>query len=96
MNNRKTKIVCSMGPTTENLDVVCDLLRSGMNVARFNFSHGTHESHQTVIDTFKKVRKESGQPGADRRYLLFLSGRGVQLLCGAAVHDSVPGQFQPV
>ena len=38
MNNRKTKIVCSMGPTSESLDVVCDLLRSGMNVARFNFN----------------------------------------------------------
>ena len=51
MKGRKTKIVCSMGPTTENLEVVCDLLRSGMNVARFNFSHGTHEYHKKNIET---------------------------------------------
>ena len=59
---RRTKIVCTLGPASDNAAMLKKLVACGMNVARLNFSHGTHESHQKVIDTFKKVRKESDQP----------------------------------
>ena len=55
---RKTKIVCSLGPSSSTDDVVRDLILSGMNVARLNFSHGTHESHKASIE---RVRRVSGQ-----------------------------------
>lgn len=59
---RRTKIVCTLGPASDNAAMLKKLIACGMNVARLNFSHGTHESHQKVIDTFKKVRKESAKP----------------------------------
>ncbi len=59
---RKTKIVCTIGPSSESEKMLKKLIDAGMNVARLNFSHGTHESHQKIIDTFKAVRKESGRP----------------------------------
>ena len=59
---RRTKIVCTLGPASDNAAMLKKLIACGMNVARLNFSHGTHESHQKVIDTFKRVRKESDQP----------------------------------
>ena len=55
---RKTKIVCTLGPASESREVIRDLCYAGMNVARLNFSHGTHEYHQNVIDTVKAVRDE--------------------------------------
>ena len=59
---RKTKIVCTLGPSSDNAAMLKKLIANGMNVARLNFSHGTHESHQKVIDTFKRVREETGAP----------------------------------
>lgn len=59
---RRTKIICTLGPASDNAQMLSKLINCGMNVARLNFSHGTHESHQKVIDTFKKVRAESGKP----------------------------------
>lgn len=47
---RKTKIVCTIGPASDSVEMLCSLMRAGMNVARLNFSHGTHESHQRTID----------------------------------------------
>ena len=46
---RKTKIVCTMGPATEDDKVLRELMRSGMAVARFNFSHGDHEMHKKTL-----------------------------------------------
>ncbi len=59
---RRTKIVCTLGPSSDNPQMLKKLIQCGMNVARLNFSHGTHESHQKVIDTFKEARKASEQP----------------------------------
>lgn len=59
---RKTKIVCTLGPATDNDDVLVGLMKSGMNVARFNFSHGTHENHKDRMEKIKKYRKELGLP----------------------------------
>ena len=59
---RKTKIVCTIGPASESEQTIRGLCEAGMNVARLNFSHSTHEEHQKRIDTVKKVREELGLP----------------------------------
>ena len=46
---KRTKIVCTMGPATDDDDVLREIIKSGMNVARFNFSHGSHEYHRKNI-----------------------------------------------
>ena len=51
---RKTKIVCTIGPSSEKPEVFRELCRNGLNVARLNFSHGTHEEHQKKIDMIKR------------------------------------------
>lgn len=59
---RKTKIVCTIGPACDSEEVLTEMCRAGMNVARLNFSHGTYDEHQKRIDTIKKVRKKLGIP----------------------------------
>lgn len=59
---RKTKIVCTLGPSTDNDEVLKGIMKNGMDVARFNFSHGTHEEHKGRLDKVKKLRKELGLP----------------------------------
>jgi pyruvate kinase len=59
---RKTKIVCTLGPACETEEIVTEMVKAGMNVARMNFSHGTHPDHQKRIDLVKKVREKLGLP----------------------------------
>lgn len=59
---RKTKIICTIGPASDNDEILIRMCRSGMNVARLNFSHGTHEEHQEKIDLIKRVREKIGMP----------------------------------
>lgn len=59
---RKTKIVCTIGPACETEEMLTKLCKAGMNVARLNFSHGTHEEHQERIETIKKVRGSLNLP----------------------------------
>ena len=61
---RKTKIVCTLGPATDSDGVLREMLESGMNVARFNFSHGSHEEHKRRLDALKALREELGLPVA--------------------------------
>lgn len=82
---RKTKIVCTMGPATDKEDVLLELIREGMNVARFNFSHGSHEEQKRRMDSLKKLRKVCGKPvamlldtkGPEIRTGVFRDGRAV-------------------
>ena len=60
--NNKTKIVCTIGPACSSEETLREMMLSGMNIARFNMSHGTHASHQELIDRVKKVRFELGLP----------------------------------
>ncbi len=86
---RKTKIVCTIGPASESEDKIRQLCLAGMNVARLNFSHGTHAEHLTRIKTIKKVRKELDLPiailldtkGPEYRIGLFENGK-VRLAAG--------------
>ncbi|HAH18040.1 MAG TPA: pyruvate kinase [Eubacterium sp.] len=59
---RKTKIICTIGPSSDNEDTLKAMIKAGMNVARLNFSHGIHEEHQMKIDLIKKVRDEIDAP----------------------------------
>ncbi len=61
---RKTKIVCTMGPATDNDNVLRDMMLSGMNVARFNFSHGDYPTHQRRFEQLCRIREELGLPVA--------------------------------
>ena len=61
---RKTKIVCTLGPSTDNEEVLRAMIESGMDVARFNFSHGSHEEHKRRFETLDRLRRELGRPVA--------------------------------
>ncbi len=61
---RKTKIVCTLGPASNTQPMIERLLRAGLNVARINFSHGTHEQHRETIENFRAVRDRLGLPAA--------------------------------
>lgn len=78
---RKTKIVCTMGPSTRDVEIVKALLRAGMNVARFNFSHGDHEYHSGMAEIVRKASAETGIPVA-----LMLDTKGPEIRTG-----EVPG-----
>lgn len=57
---RKTKIVCTIGPASDSIEMLTHLLKAGMNVARLNFSHGTHEEHQARIQLIREAAKQTG------------------------------------
>ncbi|MGN0574050.1 MAG: pyruvate kinase [Acutalibacteraceae bacterium] len=61
---RKTKIICTLGPSTDDPEILEQLVEEGMNVARFNFSHGTHEVQKMRLDMLKKIRAKKGIPVA--------------------------------
>ena len=61
---RKTKIICTLGPSTDKDGVLRELVANGMNVARFNFSHGSYEEHKGRLDNLKAIRAELGKPVA--------------------------------
>ena len=61
---KKTKIICTLGPATDNEDILRDMILAGMNVARLNFSHGSHAEHKRRADLIKKLRAELDVPVA--------------------------------
>ena len=61
---RRTKIVCTLGPATDDYTVLKNMIRAGMNVARLNFSHSTHDEHRARMDMVKRARAELGVPVA--------------------------------
>ena len=75
---RKTKIICTLGPSTENEDVLRRLILGGMDVARINMSHGTYEEHKKKIDTVKKLRTELDLPVA-----VLLDTKGPEIRTGS-------------
>ncbi|MCC8028405.1 MAG: pyruvate kinase, partial [Lachnospiraceae bacterium] len=61
---RKTKIICTLGPSTDDESILREMMLSGMNVARFNFSHGTHEEQKARLDKLVRIREELDLPVA--------------------------------
>lgn len=74
---RKTKIVCTLGPSTDDEKVLEQLMKAGMNVARCNFSHGSHEEHKERMDKVKKIREKCDRPVA-----LLLDTKGPEIRTG--------------
>ena len=80
---RKTKIVCTIGPACDNEETLEKMCMAGMNVARLNFSHGTHPEHREKIALIKRVREKLGLPiaimldtkGPEYRIRTFEEGR---------------------
>lgn len=79
---RKTKIVCTIGPATDNDEVMRKIMLAGMNVARFNFSHGDFEMHRKRFEQVKKLREELGLPIAT-----MLDTRGPEIRLGKFTDD---------
>ena len=59
---KKTKIICTMGPNTDDREIMRQLAQSGMDVARFNFSHGDYEEHRKRLEILQSVREELDLP----------------------------------
>eukprot|EP01083_Nonionella_stella_P093115 260811_1 len=93
LENRKTKIVCTIGPVTQSVEALSDLLRAGMNVARMNFSHGDHEYHGQTVKNIRAAVKATGLPcailldtkGPEVRTGKLVGGRPVMLQDGARI-----------
>ena len=81
---RKTRIICTLGPSTDSLDVLQAMLRSGMNVARLNFSHGSYEEHAQRIALLRKAEKETGIDAA-----LMLDTAGPEIRTGSVAGGQV-------
>ena len=81
---RKTKIICTIGPASENETTLTAMCEAGMNVARLNFSHGTHEEHKMKIDLIKKVREKLDLPIA-----IMLDTKGPEYRIGTFVNEKV-------
>ncbi len=77
MFNKKTKIVCTIGPASESIDILKELIKSGLNVCRLNFSHGTYEEHGKRIDSIKIAREEMKLPIA-----ILLDTKGPEIRTG--------------
>ncbi|MGL5345934.1 MAG: pyruvate kinase [Peptostreptococcaceae bacterium] len=76
-NTKRTKIVCTLGPASETEEVLTQLVENGLNVCRFNFSHGSHEEHKGRLDMAKKVREKLNKPVA-----LLLDTKGPEIRTG--------------
>ena len=91
-NLRKTKIICTIGPASCDKDVLRELMKSGMDVARFNFSHGEYETFEKWLKNVEEVREELGLPvatlldtkGPEIRLGTFKNPKGVILKEGQA------------
>ncbi|MBR5914484.1 MAG: pyruvate kinase [Selenomonadaceae bacterium] len=81
---KKTKIICTQGPATDGEGIIEQLIMNGMNCARFNFSHGTHEEHKKRIDAVKAAAQKT-----DRVISLILDTKGPEMRLGEFANGSV-------
>ncbi|RLB96635.1 MAG: pyruvate kinase, partial [Deltaproteobacteria bacterium] len=81
----RTKIVCTIGPSSRSADVIRGLIRSGMNVARLNFSHGSHDEHRQAIALIRDIAREEKRPVGILQDLC-----GPKIRVGRLPHEGVP------
>ena len=107
ISTKRTKIVCTMGPATEDDDTLRALMQNGMNVARFNFSHGSHDYHRKNIERVRRIAKELGitvgilldTKGPEIRTGLLVDHKPVELVEGNRIvltSNTVPGSAECV
>ncbi|HPU24303.1 MAG TPA: pyruvate kinase, partial [Candidatus Kapabacteria bacterium] len=60
--SRRTKIICTIGPATADVEKLVELIQNGMEIARLNFSHGTHQQHQEMFANIRRAEEISGKP----------------------------------
>ena len=105
--SKRTKIVCTLGPAVDSEEALRGLIEAGMDVARLNFSHGSHAEHKVRIDRLKKVREEMGSPcaimldtcGPEIRTGRLAGGRPIRLKAGETLvltEDEVEGTAERV
>lgn len=80
----RTKIICTIGPSVNSLEKIIELIQAGMNVARLNFSHGTHDEHKKSIDLLKEARRKLGVPLA-----IMLDTKGPEIRLGKIENESL-------
>ncbi|KAF8102093.1 hypothetical protein N665_0201s0380 [Sinapis alba] len=93
----KTKIVCTLGPASRSVEMIEKLLRAGMNVARFNFSHGSHEYHQETLDNLRTAMQNTSTPcavmldtkGPEIRTGFLKEGKPIELIQGQEITISI-------
>lgn len=83
-NYRRTSIICTIGPKTNSVEAINKLRTAGLNVVRMNFSHGSYEYHQSVIDNARAAEK--AQPG--RQIAIALDTKGPEIRTGNTVGDA--------
>ena len=100
---RKTKIICTLGPSTDSPEILQAMMENGMDVARFNFSHGSHDEHKRRLEELKALRKKLNLPvaalldtkGPEIRLRTFEKGRSpwrpASTLPSQPGRSSVPG-----
>lgn len=81
----RTKIICTIGPACNSVEMMVELIKAGMNVARLNFSHGTHELHKVSIDNLKEARRLTGKPLA-----IMLDTKGPEIRLGKVKDGQLP------
>ena len=81
---KKTKIVCTLGPSSNTPEIIEKMIKAGMNVARFNFSHGSHEEHKQRIDMVRAASQKLGIPVA-----LLLDTKGPEIRLGKFKNGSI-------
>lgn len=82
-NYRRTSIICTIGPKTNSIEAINKLRKAGLNVVRMNFSHGSHEYHQSVIDNARAAEKAM----AGRQIAIALDTKGPEIRTGNTVGD---------
>ena len=83
MINKQTKIICTLGPASDNYDTILKMAQAGMNIVRLNFSHGSHEEHKQRIELVRKVEKENGV-----NLGIMLDTKGPEIRLGNFVNDT--------
>lgn len=81
---KKTKIVCTLGPSSNTPEIIEKMIKAGMNVARFNFSHGTHEEHKKRIEMVRAASQKLNVPVA-----LMLDTKGPEIRLGMFKNGSI-------
>ena len=81
---KKTKIICTVGPSTDNIPLLVSMLKAGMDMARFNFSHGSHSEHAQRLGLVREAAEQVNKPIA-----MIADTRGPEMRLGIFEHDKI-------